>query len=138
MKRMMTGLVMVGFVGLANIASAQVYYPGTAWSTNGTLSPVEKGNIFHQSHVEQGGAYRGAELFGSFSGGFDSKGYDWNRHTTVGVGGRFTQVVKGGMVRAGVAYLSEQRYVVARTTSGLAVFVDMWVGWGQSKSAGSR
>lgn len=114
-------------------AADGVYYPGSVWTSNGTLSPVEKHNFISQTHVEQGIAIKGAEVFGSLSAVADSKGFDWNRRTVSGVGFRFTQNVGKGMVRAGVQYLSEKRYVSESTAKGISFNVDAYFGWGQRK-----
>lgn len=132
MKRYgIAAFVLAGIFGLAGQASAQVYYPGTVWSTTGTLSPVEKGNVISQSYVEQGIAYKGASLFAASTLIADSKGYDWNRRVTMGGGVRLTQNILTGVVRVNLVYLREQRYVSPAVHVGLALSVDAWFGWGQ-------
>ncbi len=126
--------VLAAFLAFAPLASAQegFYFPGSVWNSTGTLSPVEKGNVISMTHVEQGVAFRGVEAFGHFTGMYDSKGYSWNRRTTEGIGVRFTQSLKGGMVRGGASYVTEQRYVLAPTkqgASGIVLSVDCYFGW---------
>ena len=127
-------VIAVSLIG-ASVASAQegtgTYYPGVFWTSNGTVSPVEKGNIVSMSHAEQGIAKRGAELFVQSTAQYDSKGYDWNRRVIGGIGARFTQSIGTGMVRVGVSYLSERRFVVPKTTSGFSVTAEAWFGWKQ-------
>lgn len=117
-------------------AAAQdgVYYPGSLYTTNGTLSPVEKNNVISLTHVEQGVAYRGVEGFGGFTGQYDSKGFSWNRRTIASAGIRFTQNVSGGAVRVAAGYARETRFVGVNTTaSGPFVSVDAWFGWKQAR-----
>ena len=125
-------IVIVSVIGVQN-ASAQssVHYPGSFWTTNGTVSPVEKGNIVSVSHFEQGIAKQGAEIFAQSTVQTDSKGFDWNRRLITGIGLRFTQKIGTGMVRFGGSYLSEQRFVNPKTINGLSFTVDAWFGWGQ-------
>lgn len=135
--KLIIGILLVLYA--AAPAQAQyLYYPGSVWSSNGTLSPVEKGNVISITHAEQGVAYRGAELFFETTVMADTKAYDWNRRVANGVGLRFTQVVKGGMVRAGTAYVWERRYTYPyeRTMEGLTLFVDTWFGWGAQQKGG--
>lgn len=118
------------FACAQDVAAQEVYYPGSVWTSNGTLSTFEKDNVISQTHMEQGIAIRGAELFGQATGVYDSKGYDWNRRFSTGVGARFTQQMKSGMVRMSVAYVRERRYEGLRiTTQGLVVAAEAWFGW---------
>ncbi len=128
-------VVLLSVVATQN-ASAQsgVHYPGSFWTTNGTVSPVEKGNVVSMNHVEQGVAKKGVELFVQSTLQTDSKGYDWNRRVIGGVGVRFTQSIGNGMVRIGASYLTERRFVHPQTINGLALTVDAWFGWGQRPS----
>jgi len=131
------GFVVVGvLVAFASPSFAQdgVYYPGSFYTVNGTLSPAEKGNIISLSHAEQGIAYRGAELFAGFTGQADSKGFSWNRRTISSVGARFTQNISGGSVRVAAGYARENRFAGPNTTiSGPFVSVDAWFGWKQAR-----
>lgn len=131
MRSLTLSFCLMSLLAVAHTASAQenVTYPGSVWSSNGTLSPVEKGNVISVSHVEQGVSLRGVELFGTFTGQVDSKRYDWNNRITEGVGLRFTQSIGPGMVRAGVAYLNEKRFISESTARGPSVFVECWFGW---------
>lgn len=130
MKGLMIALALT--LGLAGAASAQTTYPGTVWTSNGTLSPVEKGNIISMTHVEQGVANHGVELFGQTTFIADTKAYDWNRRYSNGVGARFTQSIGSGMVRASVSYLRERRYSSEVTAQGVVIAVESWFGWGNS------
>jgi len=137
MRNFMFSVLMFAVISLiGGRASAQeVYYPGSVWSSNGTLSPIEKGNVLSMTHAEQGIAYKGAELFGSLTAQADSKRYDWNNRLIEGVGVRFTQSIGSGMVRGTVAYLNEKRYVVPSNTGGVSLSVDCWFGWNHSPKA---
>ncbi len=130
MKNVFLAIALV--FGFASLSSAQgVNYPGTIWSSVGNLSIVETGNVQSITHVEQGVAYKGAELFGLLTGQTDRLAYDWNRRLTTGAGVRFTQSIKTGSVRAAVAYVNERRYVVPANKSGFQFSVDAWFGWNQ-------
>ena len=107
------------------------YYPGTLWSSTGTLSPVEKGNIISMTHAEQGISYKGAEVYGLVTVMSDTKRYDWNNRTIEGVGVRLTHSTRHGMIRGGAAYLYEQRQISGARYSGLSVTVESWYGWGK-------
>jgi len=126
MKQLM---ITVMLLLLATAAQAQTTYPGSVWSTNGTVSPVEKNNFISMTHVEQGIKNSGAELFGQATFQTDSQGLDWNRRIIQGVGARYTEAIKGGLVRVGLSYLSEKRFVYPNRISGFAFTIDMWAGW---------
>lgn len=125
-------VILVSMVGV-RCASAQseIYYPGSFWTTNGTVSPVEKGNIISLSHFEQGIAKHGVELFVQSTLEIDSKGLNWNRRVVNGIGFRLTQAIGNGVIRTGMSYLSERRFVNPQTINGLSFTVDMWFGWNQ-------
>lgn len=123
------------FVGLTIPVAAQdgLYYPGSVWSRTGTVVPFEPNNLVSIHHAEQGVAYRGAELFVHTTAQTDSQGFAWNRHIETGLGLRFTQSVKTGMVRAGILYLADHRFPSRRTaTQPLSLFVEAWFGWRQA------
>jgi hypothetical protein len=126
-----------------------IYYPGSVWSSTANNPQPSEKDLVSYNHVEQGVAYRGAELFGSVTGVLDTQsfnvanlrtqgigngfGFDWNRRLIEGVGVRFTQNLPHGIVRAGVQYLRENRYVgTRRTYTGVSPFVEAWFGWGQN------
>ena len=135
MRRNIVWIALVFGVALTTPAYAQegLYYPGSVWSSTGTLAPFEPNNVISINHVEQGVAYKGAELFFQNTTGIDSSGLAWNRRTENGVGIRFTQSVKTGMIRAGMAYLVEHRFPVQQTrTNTLALYVQAWFGWHQA------
>lgn len=122
------------FVGFALPANAQeLYYPGSFWSSTGTLAPFEGQNVITMNHIEQGIAYRGAEMFVQATTTVDGRGLAWNRHVESGLGVRFTQSVKTGMVRAGIAYLADHRFPTQQTAvNRFSVFVQAWFGWRQA------
>ena len=107
------------------------FFPGSSWTSTGTLTPAEKGNVISMSHAEQGISYKGAEVYGVVMYLRDSKRYDWNNRTMEGVGVRLTHSNKHGMFRGGVAYLYEQRQITGARYSGLSVTVESWLGWGR-------
>ncbi len=126
-------------LGLAASASAQsITYPGSVWTSNGTLSPVEKDNVLSLTHVEQGISYKGLEAFGQSTLSADTKAYDWNRRYSNGVGGRFTQSLGSGMVRASVSYVRERRYNSDTTAQGMVVAVEAWFGWNNTPKPASK
>jgi opacity protein-like surface antigen len=134
MKRVV--FMLLGLLLLASAASAQsssVYFPGSAWSSTGTSSNVERGNVISMNHIEQGIAIRGAEAFGLATYQVDKKGYDWNNREIYGVGARFTQTIKSGMVRVGAIYSQERRRKTDLRESGLQLVVESYFGWGRSK-----
>lgn len=106
-----------------------VYYPGTVWSSVGTLSPAEKGNVIALTHVEQGVAIKGFEFFGQGTLGLDSKGFSWNNRVLGGIGGRFTQSIKRGMVRGSASWVQENRWQTNQTVSGWVLAAETWFGW---------
>lgn len=116
----------------ATSASAQVTYPGSVWSSNGWLTPVERHNVISLTHAEQGVEWRGLELFGQSTLSADTKGYDWNRRYQLGIGGRFTQSIGSGMVRGSVSWLRENRYNHDVTAQGLVLAAETWFGWQRS------
>ena len=137
MRNAFVGLLFIVALGFAKPAAAQVYYPGSVWTSTGTLSPVEKGNIISMTHAEQGIAVKGAEVFFQTTVTTDKEGYDWNRRFTNGGGLRFTQKVTGnGMIRFSAAYVRERRYTFERTMQGMVVSADAWFGWKQSPRPG--
>src|ERR1043166_3864061 len=105
-----------------------LYFPGSMWTANGTLSPVETDNFASMTHAEQGVAYRHAEVYFLTTFQYDTKAYDWDRRGMIGIGSRYTFVLPHGMVRAGVAYVSEKRFVSEHKTSALTASVDAWFG----------
>lgn len=114
---------------VASVAHAQVNFPGSMWSTNGTISPVEKDNFISMTHVEQGVSVGQFELFGQFTGQFDRFAFDWNRLTREGVGGRINFALPKGIIRASASYIAEKRYVSNSVAKGLSLSVDAWFGW---------
>jgi hypothetical protein len=136
MKRtlMIAALALLGMAPLAHAQenSGRLYYPGSMWTTTGTLSPVERGNVLSITHVEQGISKRGAEIFAQATFRTDSQHLDWNRRVSDGIGVRLTQNLPGGMVRAGVSYLSERNFATRKNSNGFAVTVDAFFSWNQN------
>lgn len=123
---------LVAFTLSALPASAQgteTYYPGTVWSSFGTLSPAEKGNVISLTHIEQGIAKKGFEIFGQGTFGFDTDKYGWNNRVLAGVGGRFTQSVGRGMVRGSISWVDERRFLSNSRVSGWVLAAETWFGW---------
>lgn len=109
-----------------------VYFPGSLWSSTGTLSPVEKGNIISMNHFEQGVAFDGIELFAVGEGTVAQQPNDWEHRTLYGGGIRFTQSLGAlGMIRFNVAEVQEHRFISGITATGPQVSVDLWLGWAQ-------
>ena len=113
----------------ATPAQAQMYYPGSVWTSSGTYEPVEDGNFLSLTHAEQGVAWKGAELYTHLTLQTDSRGYEWRRAVTDGVGIRFTQSLPFGMVRAGLSYNHTARKNLR--TGNIGLFVESWFGWRQ-------
>ena len=129
-RRNIVWVVVLLAVMIGRPASAQVYYPGSVWSSNGTYSAIEKGNFLSLTHAEQGIAWHGAELFTHVTFGTDSYNFTWNRKVSDGVGVRFTQTLFGtGMVRVGMMYTHEARTGLRK--GNYAGFVETWFGWRQ-------
>jgi cellulose synthase/poly-beta-1,6-N-acetylglucosamine synthase-like glycosyltransferase len=108
-----------------------LYFPGSVWTTNGTLTPVEPGNKTTLTQFQQGLALKGAEVFATLTAEHDTAGYDWNRRVIQGGGARYTLSLPGGYIRPTVAYLSDKRFVVPRSMNGWSLTVDAWFGWQQ-------
>ena len=131
MKRSIVCIALV-FAAAPSFAQDRLYYPGSVWSSSGRmLTPTEPRNWASTVHAEQGVAYRGAELYGVTEFWIDKHRYDWNNRNLSGIGLRFTQAIRTGMVRAGVSYLSDHRRIPGFTyTSGLTFSVESYFGWG--------
>ena len=127
---------LVGLLWATSAHAQQVYFPGSVWSSSGRmLTPTEPHNWSSTVHAEQGIAYRGAEVYGVSEFWMDKHRLDWNRRNVNGLGLRFTQTVRGGMVRAGVAYLADHRRLTSRThTHGFTFLVEHYSGWGHDTS----
>jgi len=131
-------LLLTVLLGFANTASAQLsipeqlYYPGSLWSSTGKTRPVEKGNVIHNTHLEQGIAWRGLEGFvdGTFQS--DSQGLDWNNSQAAGAGARFTLAVPKGFIRGMVGYGKEYRRISGSSAAGARLALELWIGWAQS------
>lgn len=120
-----------------SVQAEEVYYPGSSWTSSGRmLTPAEPRNWLTVVHAEQGIAYRGLELYGMTEFWKDKHKFDWNNRNIGGVGLRFTQSVRTGMVRAGVSYLADHRRLPGlwryqnTYTHGLTFSVESYFGWG--------
>jgi hypothetical protein len=112
-----------------------VALPGQFWSVNGTLEPVEKGNVFTESRFEQGAtvfatAGHSVTLVPYVALGFvaDTKGYTYNNEIDPSVGIRLNKYFRSGVVSIGTAYADEDRYFGA-TASGRTDYAQYWFGW---------
>src|SRR5690349_18594690 len=91
--------------------------PGESWTTVGNLSPVEHGNGYVQSYVEQDAAVlasRSGSLsltpYVSLGLVLDTKGYDWNNKVQPHAGIKLTKPVAHGELSAGTADTYERRF----------------------------
>lgn len=125
-------VVVVTSLFVAGTASAQTYYPGSIWTSNGRLDPAEKGNVVSFTHIEQGIARSGVELFGQTTLVTASQQNDWEHRAEVGIGGRFTQTLPKGMLRASVSYVRDNRFLSNTAYTGVVVAVEAWFGWSQA------
>ena len=127
------GMGVLVFMCAPTVQAQGVYYPGSVWSAGGRLlTPTEPGNVTVLIHAEQGIAYRGAELYFVGETWNDRFDYDWNNRNVGGAGLRLTQSFKYGMVRGGIAYLTERRRLQHKTyTHGVTLLVESWFGWGR-------
>jgi hypothetical protein len=121
-----------------------VAYPGYAWVnvTGPAVGGEEQGNWVATSKVQQGVDW--ADLDGwrlntavSVSASVDTKGYEWNNKITPAVSASVRKNTKAGLFEVGVQLVHERhfgsRYVVRdnREATGVQVFANYWVGWGQ-------
>jgi len=109
--------------------------PGQTWTSIGNLSPIERGNNYVQSYVEQDAA-----LFATNSGSItltpyvslgmvlDTKGYDWNNKVEPRIGMKLNKVFRNGVVSIGSAYSYEDRFNSLQS-SGLVLYAQDWFGW---------
>ena len=124
------GCVLCLFVPRVLYAQSAITYPGSLWSSTGTVTPAEPGNVISLSHVTQGVSYKGIELFEASTLGMDSKGYDWNNRVQVSVGVALNQtVLNTGVVRVSAAYSRERRWVSNRPYTGMVYAVDFFTQW---------
>ena len=109
--------------------------PGESWTTVGNLSPVEHGNGYVQSYVEQDAAVlasRSGSLsltpYVSLGLVLDTKGYDWNNKVEPQAGIKLNKSLPHGVVSAGTAYTYEDRFNSLQS-SGMVLYVQDWFGW---------
>jgi hypothetical protein len=118
--------------------------PGETWTTVGNLSPVEHGNGYVQSYLEQDAAILASQS-GSFSVtpyvsvvmGLDTKGYDWNNKVEPQVGIKANKYLGHGLISAGTAYTYEDRFNSLQR-GGMVLFIQDWFGWQSASERASR
>jgi hypothetical protein len=113
--------------------------PGLMWSTTGTASPNEKGNVQSQTYFEQGAAIFSTwnnsvtlTPYASVGMAFDTKGFSWNNKIQPSIGFKVNKYIRSGVISAGMAYTYEDRFRNAqgfRAASGAKDFVQDWFGW---------
>src|SRR5690242_19843967 len=109
--------------------------PGESWTTAGNLSPVEHGNGYVQSYVEQDAAVlasRSGSLsltpYVSLGLVLDTKGYAWNNKVEPQAGIKLNKSLPHGVVSMGTAYTYEDRFNSLQS-SGMVLYVQDWFGW---------
>jgi hypothetical protein len=154
-------VVVLALCGLVVNASAQAEPPhavkgsvfdavgltGQMWSSNGTYSPLEKGNVLSQSYFEQT-----ASVFSTWSNSltvtpytgfgmvFDTKGYSWNNKIQPSGGIKVNKFFRYGIISVGTAYAYEDRFNDSKApkASGRTDFILDWFGWQPVSSKTSR
>ncbi len=114
-----------------------VALPGQFWSTNGTLEPVEKGNVLTENYFEQGAtvfstAGHSVTLTPYVAVGFafDTKGFSYNNKVDPSVGIKVNKYFRSGIVSAGTAFADEHRFgSMAASASGISYYGQYWFGW---------
>jgi hypothetical protein len=124
-----------------------VSLPGQMWSSNGTLSPFEKNNVFTQTYVEQGATVFSTwsnsltvTPYASFGMVFDTKGYSWNNKVEPAIGLKLNKYFRSGVISVGTAYAYEDRFTsnTAPKASGRIDFIQYWFGWNPVPNSKSR
>jgi hypothetical protein len=120
---------------------------GQMWSSNGTYSPLEKGNVLSQSYFEQTASVYATWhnsvtitpylAFGMLS---DTKGYSWNNKIQPSGGIKVNKLFRYGIVSIGTAYAYEDRFTesTAPKASGRTDYILDWFGWESVSSETSR
>lgn len=120
-----------------------VAYPGHAWVnvTGPTLSGEEKGNWIVTGKIQQGVDW--VELDGwrlntavSVSGSKDTKGFEWNNKIIPALSASARKNTEAGQFELGVQVVHERRFgdryvTTNREATGVQLFANYWVGWGQ-------
>ncbi|HET7750437.1 MAG TPA: hypothetical protein VFK81_13710 [Terriglobales bacterium] len=118
--------------------------PGETWTTVGNLSPVEHGNGYVQSYVEQDAAVLASQSgslsltpYVSVGMGLDTKGYDWNNKIEPQVGIKLNKALSHGLISAGTAYTYEDRFSSLQR-GGMVFYIQDWFGWQSASERASR
>lgn len=110
-------------------------FPGSFWTDNGNISPVEHNDIISASYFEQGITLHRTdttsfELLGTLGITADTKGYTWNNRVVGSAGGRFNKYIgTKGIVMLNVTYTYEDRFIGNQTKGGFTPSVVYWFGW---------
>ena len=120
---------------------------GQMWSTNGTYSPLEKGNVLSQSYFEQTASVYSTwhnsvtiTPYAGFGMVSDTKGYSWNNKIQPSGGIKVNKVCRYGIVSVGTAYAYEDRFNDSKApkASGRTDYILDWFGWQPVASKTSR
>jgi len=120
---------------------------GQMWSTNGTYSPLEKGNVLSQSYFEQTASVYSTwhnsvtiTPYAGFGMVSDTKGYSWNNKIQPSGGIKVNKVCRYGIVSVSTAYAYEDRFNDSKApkASGRTDYILDWFGWQPVASKTSR
>jgi hypothetical protein len=141
----MKKLLLAALIAIPTPALAEpVAYPGFAWVnvTGPEVGGEEQGNWITSGKVQQGVDW--VDLNGwrlntavSVTASVDTKGYDWNNRIAPAVSASVRKNTEAGLFEVGVQVVHERhfgsRYVLkdSRETTGVQLFANYWVGWGQ-------
>jgi len=120
---------------------------GQMWSTNGTYSPLEKGNVLSQSYFEQTASIYSTwnnsvtlTPYAGFGMVSDTKGYSWNNKIQPSGGIKVNKLFRYGVISVGTAYAYEDRFNDSKApkASGRTDYILDWFGWQPVSSKTSR
>ena len=118
--------------------------PGQTWTAVGNLSPIEGGNVYTQSYIEQGAAlltspsgHLTVTPYASLGLVLDTKGYKWNNKIEPRAGMKINCLFREGIISLGTAYSYENRFRSIES-SGLILYAQDWFGWQSVASKNSR
>jgi hypothetical protein len=120
---------------------------GQMWSSNGTYSPLEKGNVLSQSYFEQTASVYSTwhnsvtiTPYAGFGMVSDTKGYSWNNKIQPSGGIKVNMISRYGIVSVGTAYAYEDRFTDSKApkASGRTDYILDWFGWQSVSSKTSR
>ena len=120
---------------------------GQMWSSNGTYSPLEKGNVLSQSYFEQTASVYSTwdnsvtiTPYAGFGMVSDTKGYSWNNKIQPSGGIKVNKLFRHGIVSVGTAYAYEDRFTDSNApkASGRTDYMLDWFGWQSVSSKTSR